>query len=125
MFNRSYINVHKSHPHYVTDSRILMLQKRFDFLSPEEDLLRIVRNLSDPTKLKIFLLLHRVEEISVTDLALVLGLSQSAVSHALSNLKNLGLVEAHRCGKLICYSLKRVKQNNTFLRFYELIWKSI
>lgn len=117
MFNRSYINMHRGHPHYFTDGKISALQRNATLSIENEELLLIIRNLSDPTKLKIYFLLQKVEEISVNDLARILALSQSTVSHALSDLRNLGLVEAHRCGKLICYSLKRAKQNNMFLRF--------
>lgn len=118
MFNRSYIQGHKGHPHYLTDAKVLLLQKSVNF-SLEEEALRIIRNLSDPTKLKIFLLLNKVEEIPVTDLTQILNLSQSAVSHALSDLKNLGLVEAKRCGQLICYSLTKVGKDGKFLNFFK------
>lgn len=119
MFNRSYINGHERHPHYLTNSKLVSLQKRVSLSSEEEGLLRIIKNLSDPTKLKIYLLLHRVEEIPVTDFTWILNISQSAVSHALSDLKNLGLVESHRCGQLICYSLTKDKRQNKFLIFFE------
>jgi len=119
MFNRSYIQLHKSHPHYITDSKVLSLHKSINLSLGEEELVRIIRNLSYPTKLKIYLLLHKVEEISVTDLTLVLKLSQSAISHALSDLKNLGLVECHRCGQLICYSLSNDRRNPKFLNFFD------
>ncbi len=117
MFNRSYINAHRGHPHYITDRNISLLQKYAHLSTENEELLLVIKNLSDPTKLKIYFLLQKVEEISVNDLAHILNLSQSTVSHALSDLRNLGFVEAHRCGKLICYSLKRVRENNMFLRF--------
>ncbi|MBI2018584.1 winged helix-turn-helix transcriptional regulator [Candidatus Daviesbacteria bacterium] len=119
MLNRSYIKGHKVHPHYLTDSKILSLQKSINFSLEEEKLVRVIRHLSDTTKLKIYLLLHKVEEISVTDLTQVLGLSQSAVSHALSDLKNLGLVESYRCGQLICYSLKLGTRKRKLLSFLE------
>lgn len=119
MFNRSYINGHEGHPHYLSDSKLISLQRKTSFSAEEETLVRIIRNLSDPTKLKIYLLLHKVEEISVTDLTQILDMSQSAVSHALSDLKNLGLVECHRCGQLICYSLINGKKKNKFLSFFE------
>lgn len=115
MFNRSYIQGHERHPHYLSDTKVLSLRKTVSFSSEEEDLVRIIRNLFDPTKLKIYLLLRKVEEISVTDLTQILTLTQSGVSHALSDLKNLGLVECHRCGKLICYFLKKDKETNKFL----------
>lgn len=119
MLNRSYIKGHEGHPHYVTDSKISSLQKTVSFSVEEEELVRIIRNLSDPTKLKIYLLLHKVEEISVTDLTQILGLSQSAISHALSDLKNLGLVECRRCGQLICYFLSNGKKKAKFLNFFD------
>ncbi len=120
MFNRSYIQEHKGHPHYYTDPKISSLQRFVNLSKDEEQLIKIIRNLSDPTKLKIYLLLHKVEEISVTDVTLILSLTQSAVSHALADLKNLGLVEAHRCGQLICYSL--IISNNES-KFFKLLKK--
>ncbi len=119
MLNRSYIIGHEGHPHYLSDSKLLSLQKNVSFSTEEDELVRIIRNLSDPTKLKIYLLLHKIEEISVTDLTQILALSQSAISHALSDLKNLGLVECHRCGQLICYSLSNGKKKKKFLSFFE------
>ncbi|QQG43192.1 MAG: winged helix-turn-helix transcriptional regulator [Candidatus Daviesbacteria bacterium] len=119
MLNRSYIQSHKGHLHYTTDSKILSLQKRLKLSSEGADLLKIIRNLSDPTKLKIYLLLTKVKAIPVTDITQVLGLSQSAVSHALADLKNLGMIESYRCGQLICYSLKLGKRKRKLLSFLE------
>jgi ArsR family transcriptional regulator len=119
MLNRTYIQGHKGHPHYLTDSKVLSLQKSINFSREEKELVNIIRNLSDPTKLKIYLLLHKVEEIAVTDITQILGLSQSSISHALSDLKNLGLVESHRCGQLICYSLSNGKKKSKILAFFE------
>ncbi len=119
MLNRLYIQMHKDHPHYLTDSKFLSLQKKIKLSVEEEELLRIVRNLSDPTKLKIYLLLTKVKAMPVTDVTQVLGLSQSAVSHALADLKNLGLVESYRCGQLICYCLSNGKKKRRLLSFLE------
>lgn len=112
MLNRSYIQLHKGHPHYIADSKVISLQKTISISPEEEELVRIIRNLSNPTKLRIYLILHQVEEISVADLTQILNLSQSAVSHALSDLKNLGLVECYRCGQLICYALRIARRIN-------------
>lgn len=116
MLNRSYIQQHKGHPHYLTDSKILSLQTKTYLSKKKEELVRIIRNLSDPTKLKICLLLAKVKAIPVTDITQILGLSQSAVSHALTDLKNLGLVESYRCGQLICYSLNKAWRKNKLFR---------
>lgn len=119
MFNRSYINGHERHPHYLSDSKLLSLQRNISFSAEEDELVRIIRNLSDPTKLKIYLLLTKVKAMPVTDINQILGLSQSAVSHALADLKNLGLIEAHRCGQLICYSLNKDRKERKFLNFFK------
>lgn len=119
MLNRSYIHTHEGHPHFLTDSKFLSLQKRVKLSVEEEELLRIVRNLSDPTKLKIYLLLAKVKAMPVTDITQILGLSQSAVSHALTDLKNLGLLDCYRCGQLICYSLNKAWRKNKLLSFLE------
>lgn len=119
MFNRSYINAHKRHPHYLSDVKLLSLQKGIRLSADEEELVRIIKHLSDSTKLKIFILLHKVEEIPVTDIAHILNTSQSTISHALSDLKNLGLVESHRCGQLICYALTKSKTVKGIAQFLE------
>lgn len=105
MLNRSYIEAHKGHPHYVTDARLLALTKTRWISSEEEKRIDAMRHLTNRTKLTIYKLLYRVKELSVSDIAYVLGLQQPAVSHALADLKAAGFVEAHRCGQLICYSL--------------------
>ncbi|MBI3619686.1 winged helix-turn-helix transcriptional regulator [Candidatus Roizmanbacteria bacterium] len=109
MLNRSYILGHEGHPHYLSKSKLDFLKRVVSLAEEEGELLIIIKALSDGTKYKIYRLLQRVEEIPVSDIAHILSLSQSSVSHALSALKLLGLIEAHKCGKLICYSLKKTK----------------
>ena len=60
--------------------------------------------LSDPTRVKIFLALSQAE-LCVGDLARLVGVSDSAVSHQLRILRNMGLVDYRREGKLAFYSL--------------------
>ena len=107
MRNRSHIHGHQGHPHYLSDKTIQSLQNTFGDLNQHKDIVLILKNLSDPTKLSIYLLLHKVEEIPVTDICHILDLNPSTVSHALSDLKKLDLVEYSRCGQLMCYSLKK------------------
>ena len=60
--------------------------------------------LSDPTRLKIVMALTK-EELCVCDIAALLGVTDSAVSHQLRLLKNLRLVTFHKKGKMVYYSL--------------------
>jgi DNA-binding transcriptional ArsR family regulator len=60
--------------------------------------------LSDPTRLKIVIALAK-EELCVYDIAELLGVSESAVSHQLRLLKTLRLVKFRKSGKMVFYSL--------------------
>jgi ArsR family transcriptional regulator len=60
--------------------------------------------LADPTRVRI---LHGLShaELCVGDLAVLLGMSESAVSHQLRLLRNLHIVRSRRDGKLVFYTL--------------------
>lgn len=62
------------------------------------------RALGDPTRVRILDALSH-GELCVCDLAAVLGLSQSAVSHQLRLLRGLRLVRPRRDGRIVFYSL--------------------
>ena len=75
------------------------------FLSPEtvEEVSQIFKVLADPTRIRILYLLSQ-EECSVTHIAEVLELSQSAVSHQLSLLRTLRLIKFRREGHTYYYT---------------------
>jgi ArsR family transcriptional regulator, zinc-responsive transcriptional repressor len=60
--------------------------------------------LSDPTRVKILYLLTQ-EECAVGHIAELLQMTQSAVSHQLSFLKQLRLVKSRRVGQSFIYSI--------------------
>lgn len=64
---------------------------------------RIFKALADPTRIKILYLLSQ-EECSVNHIAEILEMTQSAVSHQLSLLRNLRLVKYRREGNTFFYS---------------------
>ncbi|REE80984.1 ArsR family transcriptional regulator [Paenibacillus taihuensis] len=64
---------------------------------------QIFKALADPTRLKILYLLSQ-EECAVNHIAQVLDMSQSAVSHQLSFLRNIRLVKKRREGTNVFYS---------------------
>jgi ArsR family transcriptional regulator, lead/cadmium/zinc/bismuth-responsive transcriptional repressor len=59
--------------------------------------------LGDVNRLSILLALHHAGDLCVSDLAFVVGMSDSAVSHALRLLRAHGMVSAHREGRLVRY----------------------
>lgn len=73
-------------------------QRELDYLS------ETYKALGDPTRLKILMALLG-GEMCVCDIAAFLGLSESAVSHQLRRLKDIGLVRNNREGRIYFYSL--------------------
>lgn len=68
------------------------------------DLADLFRVLGDSTRIKILYALHDTE-LCVCDIANLLGMSQSAVSHQLRVLKDSKLVRFRRDGKTVYYAL--------------------
>ena len=75
---------------------------------PEEetlyDLADLFKAFSDSTRIKILCALFQ-DELCVCDLAALLNMTQSAISHQLRVLKSNRLVKFRRDGKVIYYSL--------------------
>ena len=68
------------------------------------DLAELFRIFGDSTRIRILYVLFEAE-MCVCDIAVLLGMTQSAISHQLRALKNARLVKARREGKTVFYSL--------------------
>lgn len=68
------------------------------------DLAEFFKVFGDSTRIRILYALHE-NELCVCDIASLLGLTQTAVSHQLRVLKAYKLVKARRNGKTVFYSL--------------------
>lgn len=78
-----------------------------DSMPPEEemqDLADFFKVFGDPTRLKILCVL-KCSEMCVQDIATLLSMTQSAISHQLRVLKQMDLVKYRREGKTIFYAL--------------------
>ncbi|MBS6366790.1 MAG: helix-turn-helix transcriptional regulator [Clostridiales bacterium] len=76
-------------------------------LPPEEtlfDLAELFKIFGDSTRIKILYVLFEAE-LCVCDIAAVLNMSQSAISHQLRTIKQARLVKNRREGKTVYYSL--------------------
>ena len=65
-----------------------------------------LRALAHPMRIAIIELLQEKEKLSVTEIYKKLKIEQASASHHLNILKNKGLLESKREGKMIRYSLK-------------------
>ncbi|MBQ8647998.1 MAG: winged helix-turn-helix transcriptional regulator [Oscillospiraceae bacterium] len=84
-----------------------VLQEVRDALPDDEllyDLAELFKVFGDSTRIKILYALFEAE-MCVCDIANLLGLTQSAISHQLRTLKANKLVRARREGKTVYYSL--------------------
>ena len=68
------------------------------------DLTELFRIFGDSTRVRILYVLFE-SEMCVCDIAQLLGMTQSAISHQLRALKNARLVKSRREGKTVFYSL--------------------
>jgi len=83
-------------------------------------ILKNLRLLADPSRLRILLLVER-EELSVAELQEILGMGQSRISTHLAQLKQAGLLEDRRNGKSILYRLNRAAQANGFAQMLSVL----
>lgn len=84
-----------------------VVKKLISTMPPDEmlyDLAELFKVFGDSTRIRILYALFEAE-LCVCDIAQLLGLTQTAVSHQLRVLKTNKLVKARREGKIIFYSL--------------------
>ena len=77
-----------------------MMPPRGDFF----ELADLYKMFSDPTRLKILWALY-CSEMCVCDLAVLLNMTKSAISHQLKSLRLSNLVKFYKQGKVVYYSL--------------------
>lgn len=89
-----------NHPHEVVE-RVRQSMPDEDTLY---DLCELFRIFGDSTRIRILYVLFEAE-MCVCDIANILGMTQSAISHQLRALKSARLVKGRRDGKTVLYSL--------------------
>lgn len=89
----------------IDGDRVTAVQRRMPAAAGFRHLAEIFGAMGDPTRLQILFALASTE-LCVCDLAALLGVSVSAVSHQLRLLRSLRLVKFRREGRLAYYSLE-------------------
>jgi len=87
-------------------------------------IVKILRVIADPTRLRILLLL-KAEELSVAELQEILVMGQSTISTHLSQLKQAALVEDRRIGKNSLYRLTSGNGNDVLAELLARAQKEI
>lgn len=81
-------------------------------------LARTFQALSDPTRVRIISALLKTE-LCVCDIAALLGVTQSAVSHQLRQMRDLFLVKSRKEGRIVYYTLDDKHVRDLFKRGVE------
>lgn len=98
---------------YVDSSRVRKALETMPDEAMTNALAETFRALGDPTRIRIITVLSR-QELCVCDLAKILGLTGSAVSHQLRLLRGQRLVKYRKEGKIAYYTLDDQHINNLF-----------
>ena len=106
--------------HTIHNDRVLTAQKSLIDGLNATHLSETFQALSDPSRVRLISALMNIE-LCVCDLAAVLGMSQSAVSHQLRSLRNLRLVKHRKEGRIVYYSLDDEHIRDLFQRGLEHI----
>lgn len=85
-------------------ARVARLRRALIAEGPVADLADTFKALGDPTRVRLLDALSKAE-LCVCDLAGLLGLTESAVSHQLRLLRGMRLVRARRDGRMVFYAL--------------------
>jgi DNA-binding transcriptional ArsR family regulator len=89
---------------HIHPAQLAALRSRLVGTEEAGELAETFRTLGDPTRVRMLDALSQ-SELCVCDLAALIGLSESAVSHQLRLLRNLRLVKARREGRMVFYAL--------------------
>ncbi len=84
-----------------------VVNKVREHMAADEDLMdlaELFKAFGDSTRVKILYALFKAE-MCVCDIAVLLGMTKSAISHQLRILKQMKLVKHRRDGKIVYYSL--------------------
>ncbi|MDR7869659.1 MAG: metalloregulator ArsR/SmtB family transcription factor [Tissierellaceae bacterium] len=89
---------------YVESNVLDDIKDQLDKETGLDNLARIYKALGDPSRLKIIYVLSK-SPLCVCDIAALLDMTQSSISHHLRILRDLNLVKFKKEGKLVIYSL--------------------
>lgn len=93
------------HDHPIDAATVASARQRVLSSTDGERAADALRLLADPVRVRIVSALRAAGELCVGDLALVLDVSDSSISHALRLLRTAGVVQNRRDGRVIYYRL--------------------
>ena len=102
----------------IHEDKVLLAQKQLVDEPTAALLAETFQAMADPSRIRLISALMETE-LCVCDLAAVLGMSQSAVSHQLRSLRDLRLVKHRKEGRIVYYALDDQHIRDLFQRSRE------
>ena len=96
--------LHDSQPHFIEPAKIKEIQESLPSDFHVTDLTELYSMLCEPTRLKIVFAIKN-NELCVQEIAAIIRMSVSAVSHQLRLLKTMRIVRFRKQGKMVYYTL--------------------
>lgn len=90
--------------HFADPKVIASIEDNLEKEKGIDELAKVYKALGDPSRLRIVYVLSQ-SPLCVCDIATLLDMTQSSISHHLRVLRNLNLVKFKKQGKLVIYSL--------------------
>lgn len=115
--NQNLQQIHLGEIQFMLQATPQILDDLDSYLPTQKDTTKIAQFfalLADQTRVRMLSALA-IAPLCVTDLARVLGLNQTTVSHQLRLLRDVGVVETNRKGKIIQYKIANPKINEILL----------
>ena len=103
----SYMKLPHNHHSAVDHTELL---KQLDDIQHFQIVSEIFKQLSDPTRIRLFWLLCHCEEC-VLNISAMMDMTSPAISHHLRALRNKGLVSSRRVGKEVYYKSSDTEQS--------------
>lgn len=91
---------------------------------PVYEVSELFKVFGDSTRARIICALN-IEEMCVCDLAALLNMTQSAISHQLRILKTARLVKSRKQGKIVYYSLDDAHVGDIFAKAFEHVMEEL
>jgi DNA-binding transcriptional ArsR family regulator len=104
IMSKKYESVEKCENYVIHREAVNRVRAKMPLEESLYDLAELFKVFGDTTRIKILWALDE-EEMCVCDIAALLNMTQSAISHQLRILKNARLVKYRREGKIVYYSL--------------------
>lgn len=106
--------------HAIHEDTVIRVRRTFPYDKVFYDMANLYKAFADQTRIKILWALSS-EKMCVCDLAVLLGMTKSAISHQLRSLRLAKLVKNDRQGKVVYYSFADMYVREIFLKGFEHI----